>query len=140
MNEDSPPHGMSGSGMHYSEEEWDRYTRDLEKSVSSLPQVVMEICMQTETCVHTLESRVDALHATMQKSASMCAEKGPCVQQIQQECETIRTGFHDLTARIAFSFGQVNDALTQIGSEARTLREHEQPISGNAESQPRPNG
>ena len=97
---------MSGSGMHHSEEEWVRYTRELEKYVSSLPQVVMEACMQTETHVCTLESRVDALHATMQQSASMCAEKGQRVQQIQQECETIRTDFQDLFARVAFSFGR----------------------------------
>ena len=40
-----------GSGMHDSEEEWVRYTSDLEKSVSSLPQVVIETCKQTETHV-----------------------------------------------------------------------------------------
>ena len=100
--------------MHYSEEEWVRYCRELEKSVSALPQVFMETCMQTETRVCTLECRVDALHVTMQPSVSMCAEKGQCVQKTQQECKTIRTDFQDLTARVAFSFGQVNDALTQI--------------------------
>ena len=82
-------------GMHYSEEEWVRYTRDLEKSVSSLPQVVIETCKDTEMHVCTLESRVDALHATMQHSISMCSEKGQRVQQVKQECETIRKDFQD---------------------------------------------
>ena len=80
-----PPNGMSGSGMHYSEEEWVRYTRELEKFVSSLPQVIMETCMQTETHVCKLESIVHALHATMRQFVPMCAEKGQRVQQIQQE-------------------------------------------------------
>ena len=114
MDEYTPPNGMPGSGMHYSEEEWVCYTRELEKSLSALPQVIIETCMQTETHLCMLEGRVDALHATMQQSVSMCGEKGQCVQQIQQEYETIRTDFQDLTARVAFSFGQVNDALTQI--------------------------
>ena len=35
MDEDTPPYGMSGSGMHYSEEEWVSYTSELEQSVSS---------------------------------------------------------------------------------------------------------
>ena len=52
----------------------------------------------------------------------MCAENGQRVQQIQQECETIRMDFQDLTAKVAFSFDQVKDALTQLESEARTLR------------------
>ena len=90
--------------MHWSEEEWVRYTRDLEKSVSSLPQVVMEACKDTEMHVCTLESRVDALHANMQHSISMCADNGQRVQQIQQEWETIRTFFQDLTARFALPF------------------------------------
>ena len=93
MDEDTPFNGMSGSGMHYSEEEWVLYTHDLENSVSSLPKVVIETYMQTETHVCTLESRVDALHASMQRSVSMCAENCQRVQQIQQECETIRTDF-----------------------------------------------
>ena len=97
---------MAGSGMHCSEEEWVRYPHELEKSVSLLPQVVIETCMQTETHVCTLEGRVDALHVTMQQSVSMCAENGQRVQQIQQECETIRTDLQDLTARVAFLFGQ----------------------------------
>ena len=131
---------MSGSGMHYSEEEWVRYTCELEKSVSALPQVIMETCMQIETHVCTLEGRVDALHATMQQSVSMCAEKGQRVQQIQQECETIRTDFQELTARVAFSFGEVNDALTEFKSEAQTLREHGHHTLVTSESQsPQPN-
>ena len=51
MDEDIPFNRMSGSCMDYSEEEWVRYARDLEKSVSSLPQVVIETCRQTETQV-----------------------------------------------------------------------------------------
>ena len=95
MNKDIP----FVSGMHYSEEEWVRYTRDLEKSVSSLPQVVIETCKDTEMHVRTLESRVDSLHATMQHSISMCAENGQHVQQVQQECETIRRDFQTLPQR-----------------------------------------
>ena len=72
MDEDIP----FDSGMHYSEEEWVRYTRDLEKYVSSLPQVVIETCNQTETHVCTLEGRVDVVHATMWHSMSMCSENG----------------------------------------------------------------
>ena len=126
--------------MHFSEGEWVRYTRELEKFVSSLPQVVMETCMQTETHVCTLESRVDALHATMQQSASMCAEKGQRVQQVQQECQNIRTDFQDLIVRVAFSFGQVKDAPTRVESEAQTLREHGgHHTRVNAESQSQPN-
>ena len=79
--------------------------------------------MQTETHVCTIESRVYVLHATMQQSVSMCAEHGQRVQQFQQECETIRTNFHDLTTKVAFSFGQVKDALTQLESESQTLRD-----------------
>ena len=85
MDEDIP----FGSGRHYSEEEWVRYTRDLEKSVSSLPQVVIETCKDTEMHVCTLEGRVDALHATMQHSMTMCSENGQRVQQVQQEGEMI---------------------------------------------------
>ena len=86
MDEDIP----CSSGMHYSKEEWVRYTRDLETSGSSLPQVVMKTCKQTERHVCILEGRVDALHATMQHSMSVCSENGQRVQQVQQECETIR--------------------------------------------------
>ena len=81
MDEDTPFNGMSGSGMHYSEEGGVRYTRNLEKSVSSLPQVVTETCKQTETHVCTLEWRVDALHFTMQQSVSMCSENCQRVQK-----------------------------------------------------------
>ena len=95
--------------------------------------------MQTEAHVCTLEGRVDALHATMQHSISMCSENGQRVQQIQQECETIRTDFQDLTARVAFSFGQVNDALTRIKSESRTLREPGHHTLANVEVQSQPN-
>ena len=98
----TPPKWDDRFGHLFSEEEWFRYTRELEKSVSSLPQVVMETCMQTETCVRTLESRVDALHATLQQSVSTCAGKGQRVQQIQQECETIRTDFKTLPPGLHF--------------------------------------
>ena len=135
-----PPHGMAGSGMHYSEEEWVRYTRDLEKSVSSLPQVVIETCKQTETHVCTLEGRVDPLHATMQHSMSMCAENYQHVQQVQQECETIRKDFQELTTKVAFSFDQVKDVLTRVESQFRTLREQGHHTLPTVEAQAQPNG
>ena len=81
---------------------------------------------------------MDALHTTMQQFVSMCAEKGQRVQQIQQECETIRTDFQDLTTKVAFSFDHVKDALTQIESESRTLREHGHHTHVNAEPQSQP--
>ena len=87
----------------------------------------------------TLEGRVDSLHATMQHSLSMCSEKGQRVQQVRQECETIRKDFQDLTTKVAFSFDQVKDALTRVESEAQTLREHGQYTLANAESQSQPN-
>ena len=123
MDEDPSPHGIPGSGVHYSEEEWVRYTRDLEKSVSSLPQVFMETCRQTETQMGTLEGRVDALHVTMQQSMSMCSENSQRVQQLQRECETLQTAFQDLTGRITLSFTQVQDSFTQVEGEAKTLRD-----------------
>ena len=98
--------------MHYSEEEWVRYTRELEHSVSSLPQVFMETCKQTEIPMGTLEGRGDALHATVQHSISMCAENAQHAHQLHQECETIRKDFQDLTTKVAFSFEQVQEALT----------------------------
>ena len=122
--------------MHYSEEEWVRYTRDLEKTVSALPQVVIETCKETEMHVCTLEGRVDALHATMQHSISMCAENSQRVQKVQQECETTRKDFQDLTTKVAFSFEQVKDALTRVESETRTWREQGQYTPANTESQP----
>ena len=84
----------------------------------------------------TLEGRVDALHATMQYSMSMCSENGQRAQQIQQECETIRKDFQDLTTKVVFSFDQVKDALTRVESETQTLREHGQYTFANAESRP----
>ena len=126
---------MLGSGVHYSEEEWVRYTRDLETSVSSLPQVFMETCRQTEILMGTLEGRVDALHATMQQSMSMCSENSQRVQQVQQECEIIRKDFQDLTTKVAFSFDQVKDALARVESETQVSREHGQHTLANAESQ-----
>ena len=44
MDEDIP----FVSGMHYSEEEWVHYSRDFENSVSSLPQLVIETCKETQ--------------------------------------------------------------------------------------------
>ena len=122
--------------MHYSEEERVRYTRELEHSVSSLPQAFMETCRQTEIHMGTLEGRVDALHATMQHSISMCTKNSQCVQEVQQECETIRKDFQHLTTKVAFSFEQVKDALTRVESETQTWREQGQYIPANAESQP----
>ena len=84
----------------------------------------------------TLEGRVDALHATMQHSISMCAENSQHVQKVQQECETTRKDFQDLTTKVAFSFEQVKDALTRVESEIQTWREQGQYIPANAESQP----
>ena len=100
MDEDTPPHEMLGSGVHYSEEECVHYTRGLERSLASLPQVFMENCRQTEAHMGTLDGRVDALHATMQHSISMCSENGQRVQQIQQECETIREDFKTSQQRL----------------------------------------
>ena len=101
-----PPNGMSASGMHYSEEEWVRYTREFEKSVSSLPQVVMDTCMQTETHMCTVEGRVDALHATMQHSISMCSEmvsvfneSGMSARRCEQTSKTLPPGLHCHLAR-----------------------------------------
>ena len=135
MDEDTPPHGMLGSGMHYPEEEWVHYTRELEKSVSSLTQVFMETCRQTEAHMGTFEGGVDALHATMQHSISMCAENAQHVYQVQQECETIRKDLQDLTTKVAFSFDQVQEVLTRVESETQTLREQRHYTLANAESQ-----
>ena len=82
--------------------------------------MALKKCTHIEAQVHTLEGRVEALHATMQQSVSMCAEKGQRVQKNQQECETLQADFQDLTARVSFSFGQVNDSLIQVESEAQT--------------------
>ena len=83
----------------------------------------------------TLEGRVDALHATMQHPISMCAENAQHAQQVHQECETIRKDFQDLTTKIAFSFDQVQEALTRVETEAQTLREQGHYTLANAESQ-----
>ena len=89
--------------------------------MSALPQVVIETCKDTEVHVCTLESRVDALHATMQHSSPMCAENAQHAQQVHQECETIRRYFQDLTTKVAFSFDQVLEVLTRVESETQTL-------------------
>ena len=123
MDEDSPPPVLADSGMHYSEEEWVRYTRGVEKTVSELRQIVVETCTQTNGQVCALEGRVDVLHATKQQSVSMCSEQGQRVQQLQRECETLQTVFQDLTGRITLSFTQVQDSFTQVESEAKTLRD-----------------
>ena len=83
----------------------------------------------------TLEGRVDALHATMQHSFSMCAENSQRVQKVQQECETTRKDFQDLTTKVALSFEQVKDALTRVESETQTLREQRHYTLANVESQ-----
>ena len=113
---------MLGSGGHYSEEEWVQYTRGLERSLASFPQMSMETCRQMDTHLGALEGRVDALHVTMQHSMSTCSENGQRVQQIQQDCGTIRKDFQDLTTKVALSFDQVKDALTRVESETQTLR------------------
>ena len=112
--------------LHYSAEEWIRYIHELEKAAATLPQVALEKCTHLESQFHTLEGRVEVLHVTMQQSVSMCAEKGQRVQQIHQECETLRADFQNLTARVSFSFGQVHDSLTQGEKEAQMLREQVQ--------------
>ena len=90
----------------------------LKKDVATLPRVALETCTHLESQVHTLEGRVEALYATMQHSFFMCAEKGQRVEHIQQEWETLRADFQDLTARVSFSFGQVHQSLTKIESKA----------------------
>ena len=117
MDEDTP-HAGSDPLIHYSEHEWVLYVHELEKAAATLPQVALESCTYLESQFHTLEGRVEVLYATMLQSVSMCAEKGQRIQQIQQECETLRVDFQDLTARLSFSFGQVNDSLMQVESEA----------------------
>ena len=104
----------------------------VEKAVATLPQVALETCTHLESQFHTLEGRVKVMHATMQQSVSMCAERGQRKQQIHQECKTLRADFWDLTARVALSFGQVHDSFTQVESEAHTFREQGQHTLVNA--------
>ena len=110
--------------LHYSEEEWVRYIHEFEKAAATLPQVALETCTHLESQFHTLEGRVVLLHVKLQQPASMYSEKGQRVQQIHQECEALRSDLQDLTARVSFLFGQVNDSLIQVESEAQTWREH----------------
>ena len=121
--------------LHYSEEGWVRYIHELEKAAAILPQVAFENAY-IDTQVHTLEGQAVVLHATMQQSVSMCAEKGQRAQQFHQECETLRADFQDLTARVSLSFFQVRDSLTQVESEAQTLREQVQHTLANAGPHP----
>ena len=76
------------------------------------------------------------LHVTMQQSVATCSERGQRVQQIHQECETLRADFQDLTARVALSFAQVRDSPTQVETEAQGLRKHVQHTFANAGSDP----
>ena len=115
---------------------WVRYTHELEKAAATSPQVALETCTHLESQFHTLEGRVEVLHVTMQQSVSMCAEKGQVVQQIHQECETLRADLQDLAARVSLSFVQVHDSFTQAESEAQMLREYVQHTLVNAEPQP----
>ena len=94
----TPPHAGSDPLLHYSEEQWVRYIHELEKAAATLPQVALEKCTHLESQFHTLEGQVEVLHATLQQSVSMCAEKGQRVQQTHQECEILRADFQDLTA------------------------------------------
>ena len=76
--------------------------------------MALEKCTHLESQFNILEGQVEVLHATMQQSVSMCAEKGQRVKQIHQECVTLRADFQDLTARVSLSVGHVCDSLTQV--------------------------
>ena len=52
MDEDTPLSWMAGSGMHYSEEEWVLYTRELEKSVLASSDHG-NLHANRDTCVYT---------------------------------------------------------------------------------------